>query len=268
MNRHQTPKVSVIIPVFNAEEYIHDIIQCVLSQTYDNWELIIVNDGSVDSSGEILDNFARNDKRITVLHQKNAGVSSARNIGIEHAAGKYVMFFDADDKVESTMLEKMVTVMLPESLVVCGVSVSGGSQIPTFDMIAGNINIRKRVLRLLLRNGLMYSPWNKIYDISVIREYDIKFECGVGYGEDLIFNLAYLSRINSMHAIREPLYIYNYSNLGSSYTTGRQMKYRTRMCGALDDFRCNDFSGYVISYCIKSKWVASVIKLNVKGLLK
>lgn len=109
--------VSIIVPVYNIEKYIDECIQSVLNQTYTAWELILVDDGSTDNSGNICDEYAKTDTRIKVLHQKNQGVSAARNIALDKAEGDYIMFLDADDYwCENTALYKLVSVALEYEL--------------------------------------------------------------------------------------------------------------------------------------------------------
>ncbi len=100
--------ISVIIPVYNVEEYLSECIDSVLNQTYENYEIILVNDGSTDSSGEICDEYVEKDERITVIHQKNGGPSITRNTGLENANGKYIYFLDSDDYIENNSLELLV----------------------------------------------------------------------------------------------------------------------------------------------------------------
>lgn len=99
------PLISIIVPVYNVENYIDKCLQSILNQSYENLEVLLIDDGSVDHSGEICDDYARMDKRIRVFHQINKGVSSARNKGLELSAGKYIVFIDADDYVKPDYLE-------------------------------------------------------------------------------------------------------------------------------------------------------------------
>lgn len=101
-------KVSVIVPVYNIEKYLSKCVESVLGQTYGNFELILVDDGSTDSSGNICDCFSEQDKRIIVIHKKNGGLSSARNAGLDIAKGEYVIFVDGDDYVDSKMIETLL----------------------------------------------------------------------------------------------------------------------------------------------------------------
>ena len=101
------PLISIIVPVYNVEKYLKKCLDSILSQTYKNFEVIIVNDGSPDNSQKIIDEYKKKDKRIIVLEKENGGLSSARNYGIEHANGKYISFVDADDYIEKDYVEKL-----------------------------------------------------------------------------------------------------------------------------------------------------------------
>ena len=103
-----TPLVSIIVPIYNAEKYIHECIDSLLAQTYTNIEVILVDDGSIDNCGKICDDYASKDKRVKVIHQKNGGVSVARQTGILHATGEYSIHADPDDWVEPNMIGELV----------------------------------------------------------------------------------------------------------------------------------------------------------------
>ena len=113
-------KISVIIPVYNVEDYLSKCLQSVINQTYTNLEIILVDDGSTDNSGEICDEFSENDNRIKVIHQKNTGVSQARKIGIDVADGKYIGFVDADDWIEPDMYETLINKMKNSDIIMSG----------------------------------------------------------------------------------------------------------------------------------------------------
>lgn len=98
--------VSIIVPIYNAEQYISKCIESILAQTYRDFELILVDDGSTDMCGKICDEYAKQDSRVHVIHQENKGVSAARNAGISLAKGEYIMFVDSDDFITENMLEK------------------------------------------------------------------------------------------------------------------------------------------------------------------
>ncbi|MCK3936673.1 glycosyltransferase family 2 protein [Streptococcus suis] len=104
-----TPLISIIVPVYNVENYLDECILTVLGQTYSNWELLLINDGSTDSSGSMCDDYARRDDRIRVIHKNNGGLSDARNAGIDNCTGEYITFLDSDDGIRGDFLEECVT---------------------------------------------------------------------------------------------------------------------------------------------------------------
>ena len=119
------PKISIIVPVYNLENYIEKTIEQLISQTYKNLEIILVDDGSTDKSLELCNTFAKRDNRILVVHQKNQGVSVARNTGIKHATGEYIGFFDGDDDIESDIFEFLYNNLVKNNadISICGVTI-------------------------------------------------------------------------------------------------------------------------------------------------
>ena len=162
--------VSIIIPVYNAQANLETCLGSVLSQTYDNWECILIDDGSVDESPVICDKFAAADRRFKVIHQKNGGVSSARNRGLDYARGDYVAFVDSDDSVSPGYLEALVEMIVePETdLVVCGMNVHGfdGSNSVCLPLKEGSFSMddvdTDQFLELEKAN-LLFAPFAKIY---------------------------------------------------------------------------------------------------------
>ena len=115
------PCISIIVPVYNAREYLYRCIDSIIAQTLQSWELLLIDDGSTDESGDICDDYAEKDKRIRVVHQQNAGVSAARNTGLAVARGKYIGFVDSDDWIEYGMFDKLYCAAENEmcSIVMC-----------------------------------------------------------------------------------------------------------------------------------------------------
>lgn len=103
--------LTIIVPVYNVEPYLSDCIESILSQSFDNFELLLIDDGSTDSSGEICDRYAKSDKRIRVFHTENQGVSSARNRGLDEARGKYISFVDSDDYIQADTYSQNIKIL-------------------------------------------------------------------------------------------------------------------------------------------------------------
>lgn len=120
--KKQEDLISVIVPVYKVEKYLHRCVDSIINQTYKNLEIILVDDGSPDNCPKICDEYAQKDQRIKVIHKKNAGISEARNAGLEIAQGEFVAFVDSDDYIDSTMYEKMLLLAQKEKndLVLCG----------------------------------------------------------------------------------------------------------------------------------------------------
>ncbi len=108
------PKISVIIPVYNVENYLRECVDSVLNQTFSDYEIILVDDGSTDISGKICDKYAVKDDRVNVIHKKNGGLSNARNVGLKKAVGEYIYFLDSDDYIKTDALEKLYNTAISE----------------------------------------------------------------------------------------------------------------------------------------------------------
>lgn len=213
--------VSIILPVYNAEDYLEKCIQSILNQEYKNIELIIVNDGSTDNSDYVCRKFSKSDQRVRYYLQENSGPSVARNKGIEIAAGEYVQFIDADDYLEINSIETLVTNIEDSDLVIAGyrnvysenenkksinVQPSKTSLYPkeTFLDIFGDI----------LEKQLFHYTWHKLYRTEIVKQ--IKFLDEMKIGEDLIFNLDYMDIAENITLINEVVYNHIWYNQTST----------------------------------------------------
>lgn len=214
-------KCSIIIPAYNAEKTIQQCLNHILSTAGDlfDFEIIVVNDGSNDTTAEQLKQYIDN-YRIKVIHQDNAGVSSARNAGIKCATGKYVVFADADDFLHADILEKMIEVaeMIKVDLVIADYNqidkIGGGykrhfSNIP-YNCILGKKEIKEIILHDLAlgKNDGLTPIWNKLYLRSVIKKNEIIYNTSRTHGEDWDFNLQYYSYIDTFIHINYIMYDY------------------------------------------------------------
>ena len=186
------PDISIILPLYNAEQHLPQCIESILAQRYENFELILVDDGSPDRCGEICDNYAKKDARIRVIHQENAGVSAARNAGIDAARGRYVMFCDGDDWFENNWCECLHEAVKGEDVVmaVCGYKERkrGETSLRVFGKPDGKLKLSE-----MFGVSISGAPWNKIYIREQIIKHNIRFPEGISYGEDARFTYAYLS---------------------------------------------------------------------------
>lgn len=209
-----TPEISVIIPVFNAEKTLERCVGSILSQSFRDWELILVDDGSTDRSGEMCDSYMAQDGRIKVLHQENKGVSSARNLGLDHAAGKYVAFCDSDDKAGRNWLSCMHEVAEKADLVVCGYNIYrhdlSSDPIPVKETLGTMqmFSTSDRILETLFRARLLQFVWNKLFIRSVIVRSGLRFNESFTIFEDEYFVLGYLAEITDVVCVPECEYNY------------------------------------------------------------
>ncbi|PQV47696.1 glycosyl transferase family 2 [Jejuia pallidilutea] len=209
-------KISIIIPVYNVEQYLHRCMHSILNQTYTNLEIILINDGATDNSGEICDDYASKDDRILVIHQKNKGLSGARNSGLKRATGEFVGFVDSDDWIEYDMFERMMNLIQNENIdvVECGILKS----LDVEDNINrhGKLNIEDRLsaLKRIITNQ-QFSVWRRLYKKKIIE--DITFVEGKN-SEDVYFTLDVFKNINKIAYTSAPLY--NYFIGGVSITRG------------------------------------------------
>lgn len=206
-----SPKISVIVPVYNVEKYLRRCIDSILAQTFTGFELLLIDDGSKDKSGEICDEYAKKDSRVRVFHKENGGVSSARNLGLDNALGEWITFVDSDDYVNTNWLSFYVQAFDADLIIQgCKIVESNVSMTVVMDCdILANGNTRFDILCSLVRKGLLNSPWNKCYKYEIIKKNDLRFVEGVSLSEDLIFVLDFLSLSNSLHIERCATYVYN-----------------------------------------------------------
>lgn len=227
--------VSIIVPVYNAEKTLLRCVQSILNQSYFNFELILIDDGSEDNSGQICDNLYNVciEKGVScqVIHQKNSGVSKARNNGIEHAHGSFFVCVDSDDMIENCYLEDLVKTVEnhPElGHVLCGFKcMSSSKNYILTDTEPMTIVTRKDYMRLFGRT-LINSPWLALYRTDIVRENNIKMREDLSLAEDLLFNLDYLDAIGeiSIGVINKTNYIYQDDN---PYSLNRKYRHDLRI---------------------------------------
>ena len=203
--------ISIIIPVYNVEKYLDQCLDSVLNQSYADFECILVNDGSTDNSGNICDKWARKDNRFKVIHQKNQGVSCARNNGIDNANGKYIVFIDSDDWVDKNYLELLMN--NDSDYVVSGVVVESNGIVFNQNIPLQNVEIefvQDKIVDItqLFKKHLFFGPVFKRYNSSIIKNNKIYFNENFSYGEDLLFNFEYLKYVNKIRTISQATYHY------------------------------------------------------------
>ena len=215
-------KVSVIVPVYNAEKYLGYCVNSILSQTYNDLEVILVNDGSTDGSLKICNNYRLIDERVLVIDIPNGGVGNARNIGMMRATGEYLQFVDSDDVIAQTMVEKLVGAIeaYKKDIVFCGLEIvvlddnlpekrfsCTSEGIGKECVLERNVFFEKMAF-LLWKTAILEGPCNRVYRMKIIKENNIKFPTDISLGEDFIFNMEYYNYCNGAVFLSEKLYYY------------------------------------------------------------
>ena len=217
-------EVSVIVPIYNAEKYLHKCIDSLIEQSFLDYEILLIDDGSTDSSGEICDKYMEVNKIIKVFHQENRGVSSARNCGIKNAMGKYIMFVDSDDYIDKEMIkrhhemmEEHVDLTVSSFETICDKSIG-----KTF--MPNDLYTSKRYMddmsKGVFREMCAGVPWGKMFRKAILDTHDIRFIEGVSLGEDTCFNMEYLRYCRNIATSEDVLYshvIQNSDSLGSKF---------------------------------------------------
>lgn len=205
--------ISVLIPAYNVEKYLARCLRSVLQQTYQNLEIVIVDDGSTDNTFDLAKKFADQDARIVLLQKLNENnVARARNFLLDHCHGKYCVWVDSDDSIKPDYVEKLHQVLVENQadLSVCGFSVRTLplSLLPTWFCSVRNYQGNEIAPRIIYKAGVML--WNKMYRVDLINgQMPLRFEPDCCYGEDLLFNLQYLHHCQKISITNTKLYLYS-----------------------------------------------------------
>ncbi len=213
--------VSIIVPVYNVEKYIDECIESLVNQTYKEVEIILIDDGSKDSSANIMDEWARKDSRISAYHYENGGVSVARNRGIEKAKGKYVFFVDSDDFAEIDAVETMIKEAEVNRL---DLAIFNNYKAGEHERVKNEKYSKLRGIftgKEFFNNAvkemnsfLLNIPWNKLYRLDIIKENGIEFNKDFKLGEDFIFNLEYFKYCKKVGIFEDVTYNYRLLETG------------------------------------------------------
>ena len=205
--------VSVVVPVYNAGGVVSRCVDSILAQSYTDFEVLLVNDGSTDNSGAICDNYAQQDGRVKVIHQENSGVSAARNAGLKAAQGEWVTFVDSDDMVLDCFLEALVEAASRSAqvdLAYCGyVIIEDHSSIKTY--VSETYLGKESIHEALSKTYLLYrcSPWAKLFRRSIIVEHDMRFDSNLTISEDRLFLYNYLTHVRGIATTSTIGYLYS-----------------------------------------------------------
>lgn len=224
------PALSIIIPVFNSENYLAECINSILAQSFTDFELLLINDGSTDLSGVICDEYVNQYSNIYVWHKSNAGVSSARNKGIEHAKGDYIIFVDSDDWLENDALTVLMSHDFFADLIFYGSNfrLSNDRTVtysPDKSIYSNFSNVQKGMFNLITNQkhlDYLGFTWNKIFKTEIIHTHNIRFIDNLSLREDEIFTLHYALFCHKLVVL--PNLIYNYRILETGLTRKNHTK--------------------------------------------
>ena len=203
--------ISIIMPVYNTEEFLDKGIRSILKQTYTDYELIIVDDGSTDGSWDICRKYEQKDSRIKCFKVNNRGVSEARNYGLSRATGEYIRFIDSDDEMTEDSLEKLLAPFLTNNLIDLVIGKFKATLTSVFnEEIEGTLNFDKFIQAFSIHVPAFYYGvnWNKLYKKNIIEKYNIRFNKDTNWGEDFIFNCEYYNHCKYIHYLPEFIHIY------------------------------------------------------------
>ena len=227
------PRITVIIPIYNAESILRRCLDSILAQTFTDFECLLIDDGSKDRSGEICDEYARKDSRIKVFHKENGGVSSARNVGLDNARGEWVTFVDSDDWTGERLLSNLISHTNNNPNVELVISFSeyifnNGRREENYKarmVDKANFQIIFSEYDMSWHTG----PWAKLYSKQVIDSKNLRFSENMNIGEDAVFFYSYLSQIDGLYVSSDTDYKYNVDTEGS--LTKRVFSLKSEMSG-------------------------------------
>lgn len=250
------PIISLIIPVFNTEKYIHRCLGSIISQTFTDFEVILIDDGSTDSSPSICDDYASKDPRFKVFHKPNEGLPATRKFGILHSNGMYVLHVDSDDWIEPDMLENMYLKAMDTNadIVICDFYMDYTSHKVTCHNRFRDINNTKMILRDCITGEVPGYIWNRLIKAECYKYNNILFPHNLNYGEDMIQNAQLLSLPVKVSYL--PLCLYHYMQNPVTMMRGKanivisKLELKTKW---IEDYLGNDYAKEIAYLKYKEK---------------
>lgn len=218
--------ITVMIPAYNAQKYIGRCIESLIEQTYKDIEILIVNDGSKDSTKSICEEFSQKDARVRLVNQENGGEGAARNTGLREARGKYLTFVDADDYVKEDFIERLHTNLVNNE---AGLAICGFTELredTVLNETSGDITImnQEEGMEMLLREDSFKGyVWNKIFDLDIIRQNKLSFDVSLAVWTDVLFVFQYMIHIDKIVFDPTPEYYYIYLETSVSHGGGNNV---------------------------------------------
>lgn len=266
-------KVSIVIPIYNAEKYLYECLKSVKQQTYTNIEVLMINDGSTDNSENICKDFLK-DKRFKLINKKNGGVSSARNIGIEKCNGDYILFVDADDWCKKDLLQQTMEYNNTYEMI-CFSYFKAYKDINIKEelKVERNSDIKKEILINKTIGGYL---WNKVFKVQIIKEHNIKFNENISYCEDLLFIKQYIEYVKKVKYLNIPLYYYRIrkGSVSNNFYSSKSISILNACELLINEYKDNKLFienfmfSYILNYYKLKKFIPSDYKINLDIISK
>ena len=271
MKVNKKPLISVIVPVYNTEYFLKKCVISIINQTVNDLQIILIDDGSTDKSGEICDQLALDDKRITVIHQMNWGVSAARNAGLRIASGKYIAFVDSDDILPEDSYANLLRGIKEDYLAMGRIQLmSEEGELQDSSYFGKNEVSQDEFLKeLFLEKSLPYLgyPVDKLYFRNIIEKYCLCFDEKIKLNEDRLFVLTYLTHCKGAVFSEDIVYYYRQRSKGVVFSTRRNATVTDGEMTVLRSFRemqkiCQDYSEELYFICSRKAFESALDLLN------
>lgn len=221
--------ISVIVPVYNSQKYLDRCVSSILNQNYRDFQLLLIDDGSADSSPLMCDKYAESDSRVSVIHRVNEGVSNTRNIGIDNATGDYITFVDSDDYISETMLSDLMDCVTDTADMVVGslkmISETGETEFSMKDSLISTKDLLEDYLSERFPRICLNGPCVKLFRKDIIDKHHIRFDPAMSLGEDTVFVTEYLSHCEKIRTTDKVMYFYMRDNEDSLFSRFRENWY-------------------------------------------
>lgn len=268
---NKQPCISVIVPVFNVERFLDECITSIIQQTFQDLEIILVDDGSTDASGQVCEKFAEMDNRIVVIHQSNAGVSAARNAGLCAAKGKYIAFVDADDVLPKEAYQNLLDGKQEEALIMGAIQLmtEDGTLQNSFTFGEKETSQENFLKDLFLERKFPYLgyPVDKLYLRELIEKYKLHFDENIKLNEDRLFVLEYVLHCKKIAFVESVVYHYRQRATGVIRETRRNATVTDSEMTVLDSFEkmkrlCGSYSDELYFICSRKAFESALDLLN------
>lgn len=272
MKQKKMPKLSIIIPAYNCENYIDRTMQSIIKQNFQDYEILVINDGSTDNTQEKIEYFSRKYDNVKIFLKPNGGVSDARNFGLEKAMGEYVIFIDSDDYILDGYFEYISSIIADNNIDCIIFNHLIGSkqkvieQSKNYQITNDEIINQKEVISRFLLGHITNSPWDKVFKKSIVK--NIYFPKGITVGEDALFSISFFLNSSKIKLSNKSYYVYMQDTHGvtKSAFSKKKLEDITWVMKTIEKKLQNQISEEKISFMIFNQMVAYIINSNIKIL--